>query len=178
MLNSLDYAIFGSFRSILWGDFLHKHFTKQVIAKPQSKVGHAMIWSPGSSVHMSEPSKDGSIGSKAWDDSLSFIAVDQFEQSIPLTQLQNDLSNVTLVNDGYSNGNRTKEWKIGNQSASQEKTSNDTNKGDEEGIISLNRMMLVEPFTVTTDGLPSSFISPSSLSKKIKVCEVVARESD
>jgi hypothetical protein len=163
MLNSLDYAIFGSCRPLPWGEFLHKNFTEQVIAKAQSRVGRAMIWSPGSSTHMPEASKDDSMSRKPWGELLSFIDIDHFEQPVPPTQVPNNRSNVTLVGAIHPNGATNEKENIGSQFSAGEPTHKDVNladdDGEEEGIISLGRLGLVEPLTTITEVPPYSFES-------------------
>jgi hypothetical protein len=160
VLHSLDYVIFGSSRSLPWGELLHKHFTKQAIPKAQSRMGRAMIWSPGSCVHAVEASKESR---KPWDELLSFVDIDHFEQPIPQTQVPNNRSNATLVGAIHPNGATNGEEKIGSQFSAGYATHKDVNLAaddeGEEGIISLDRLGLVEPLTATTEVPPDSFDS-------------------
>jgi hypothetical protein len=170
VLHSLDYVIFGSSRSLPWGEFLHKHFTKQAKPKAQSRVGRAMIWSPASSIH--EASNEDFKTRKAWDELLSFIDIEQFEQSMPSTPVPNNPSNVTLIGGGRPNGTREEKKEIGSESTTQETTSKNVNQADddEEGIISLDELGFMEPFTVTTEGPTSSLGSSGAVNEKVKVC--------
>jgi hypothetical protein len=174
VLHSLDYIIFGSSRSLHWNEFLHKHFTKHAIPKTQSRIGRAMIWSPGSSIYALDTSNDDSKTRKAWDELLSFIDIEQFKRSMPSIPAPNAPSEATLVNNGNAEGSTTEPNEPEDRSTTQETAPtrvNEENDGeDEEGIMSLDKLGLLEPPTVTHGAPPSTFGSSGSVNDEVRAC--------
>jgi hypothetical protein len=171
-LHSLDYIIFGSSRSLNWSDFLHKHFTKHAIPKAQSRIGRAMIWSPGSSIHVLNASKDDSKSTKSWDELFSFIEIEQFERSMPSDPIPHAPSDVTLVKNGNAKGTTTEPKEREDQPATQGTApvpTNEENDDEEEGIIPLDKLDMLEPPTVTHSAPPSTFGSSGSVNEEVKV---------
>jgi hypothetical protein len=181
VLHSLDYIIFGSSRSLHWNEFLHKHFTKHAIPKAQSRIGRAMIWSPGSSIHAPGTSKDDAKSRKAWDELLSFIDIEQFELSIRSIPIQSPPSAVTLVNGGNTEGTTTGPNEPEDRSTTQGTEPTHVNQGndgeDEEGIIPLDKLGTLEPPSATHGAPSSTFGSSGSVNEEVEVCSILTDRS-
>ena len=161
LLNSMDYVILQSMRSLLWNAFLRNHFAID-FSNAQLRSGRAIIWSPESTSVLYETA--GEVSQQHWNDDLTFIEINQLKQTMPAILPE---SNFTGIGFGETIPNGAEGLESEIQATGQEKIlaaipgSYEDGKGSrgyqEDGVISLDKLGL--------DSLRSSTSDAHSLSK-------------
>jgi hypothetical protein len=174
ILNTSDYLVSTLSRSFQWNAFLQKHFIESEIPPAQKRTGRAMIWSPESSMYKPDALKDGTEVKRLWGRRLSFINIEQFERTMPVSPVANNSVEGGYWDGRIRNSSGSKEVPLGNPE--QETVPADANIDEyEEGMVALDRIMPQEGSDTVANHEPTI---PTPISAQGRANEVCHRLED
>jgi hypothetical protein len=164
LLNSFDYFIIGSTRSLIWSSFLRSNFAVVEIPKVQSRRDKVMIWSPESILFVHNSAED--TLQQLWTDDLVWIDIELLKQSTTQPDLSLAGSGVVELAPTRAEGRANQSQATNGEATSTGIPHGSDGRGrrrDEEGegIVSLERLglgVLSDSLTDHLSLLPRSII--------------------